>query len=168
MPLKLPPRLSLAELEAFARSLLTVLLAFLDPRVAGQEARLLQPLPQFDVELDQRPGDAQAQRPGLAGDAAAGDGRQHVELIRGFRPRYRLLDLRAQRLGGECLLDRFAVDDDAPGSGAEKNACGRRLAATGAVVLDSCCCHVYATSRLLLGFERGRGFCAWCGCSASA
>src|SRR3954470_24557169 len=99
MPLKLPPRLSLAVLEAFARSLLTVLLAFLDARVAGQEARLLQPLPQVDVELDQRPGDAQAQRPGVAGDAAAGNGRQHVELIRGFRHRHRLLDLRAQRLG---------------------------------------------------------------------
>src|SRR5829696_4164475 len=84
MPLKLPPRLSLAELEAFARSLLPVLLAFLDARVAGQEPRLLQPLPEFDVELDQRPGDSQPQRAGLAGDAAAGDGRQHVELVRRF------------------------------------------------------------------------------------
>src|SRR5688500_9437263 len=146
MPLKLPPKelLPLAELEALARPLLSVLLPLLDPRVAGQEAGLLQALPQLEVERDQRPGDAQPQRAGLSRDAAAGDRRQDVELVRGLGEREGLLDLGPQRLGGEGLLDRLAVDDDAPGAGAEENACGGRLAATGGVVLGSCCCHLCA------------------------
>src|SRR3954470_1452956 len=52
--------LSLTELEPFARSLLAVLLALLDARVARQESSLLEPLPQFDVVLDQRPRDPES------------------------------------------------------------------------------------------------------------
>src|SRR5215831_1494765 len=82
IPFKVPPiSLAFAELEALARALLPVLLALLDARVARQEAFLLQLRPQFEVVFDQRAGDAEAQRAGLAGDAAAGDRRQHVELI---------------------------------------------------------------------------------------
>src|SRR3954471_13073421 len=90
IPFKVPPLLTaigtlpFAELEALARALLPVLLAFLDPRVAGQEAFLLELRPQFEVVLDQRPRDAEAQRAGLAGDAAAGNRREHVELIGRF------------------------------------------------------------------------------------
>src|SRR6186997_3079207 len=111
IPFKVPPLLTaigalpLAELEALARALLTVLLAFLDARVARQEAFFLQPRAQLEVVADQRPGDAEAQRAGLAGDAAAGDGRQHVELIGGLGDRQRLLDLGAVRFGGEGLFE---------------------------------------------------------------
>jgi hypothetical protein len=76
--------LPFAELEALARPLLPVLLAFLDPRVARQEAFLLQPRPQLEVVLDQRARDAEPQRAGLAGDAAAGDRREDVELVGGL------------------------------------------------------------------------------------
>ena len=41
--------------------------------VAGEEAGLLQRGPQLGVELDERPGDAEAQGAGLAADAAAVD-----------------------------------------------------------------------------------------------
>ena len=67
---------------------------------------LLQPRPQLEVVLDERAGDAEAQRAGLAGDAAAGDGREHVELIGRFGQRQRLLDLGAERFGGEGLFER--------------------------------------------------------------
>src|SRR5215471_7685448 len=50
--------LSLAELEAAPRALLSVLLALLHAGVPGQESRLLELLAQLDVELAQRPGDA--------------------------------------------------------------------------------------------------------------
>src|ERR1043166_945036 len=85
IPFKVPPNpLTFAELEALARALLPVLLAFLDARVARQEAFLLQLRPQLDVVLDERPRDPEAERARLTSDAAAGDGREHVELIRRF------------------------------------------------------------------------------------
>src|SRR5438067_3741002 len=59
-----PPRggskfewLTLAELEAAPRALLSVLLALLDAGVPGEEARLLEPLAQLQVELAQGPRD---------------------------------------------------------------------------------------------------------------
>src|SRR6476646_8192453 len=76
--------LAFAELEALARALLSVLLALLDARVARQEAFLLQLRPKLEVVLDERARDAEAQRARLASDAAAGDRRQHVELIGRF------------------------------------------------------------------------------------
>src|SRR5574339_1184229 len=131
--------LPFAELEALARPLLSVLLALLDARVARQESRLLQPLPQFDVVLDERPCDAEPEGAGLAGDAAAGDRREHVEFIGRFGDGQRLLDLGAERLGGEGLLDRLAIDDDAARAGAEEDAGGGCLAAARAVILNTCC-----------------------------
>src|SRR4051794_5690963 len=107
IPFKVPPILAFAELEALARALLPVLLALLDARVARQEAFLLQLRPELQVVLDQGAGDAEAQRAGLAGDAAAGDRRQHVELVRRFGQRERALDLGAERFGGEGLVDRL-------------------------------------------------------------
>src|SRR5207248_10581042 len=97
--LKFPP-LPFTELEALARALLPVLLALLDARVARQEAFFLQPRPQLQVVFHQRAGDAEAQRAGLPGDAAARDRREHVELIGRFGDGERLLDLRAMRFGG--------------------------------------------------------------------
>src|SRR3954453_5790135 len=164
IPFKVPPLLTtiralpFAELEALARALLSVLLAFLDPRVAGQEAFLFELRPQFEVVLDQRAGDAEAQRAGLAGDAAAGDRREHVELVGRFGQRERTPDLRAQRLGGEGLLERLVVDGQDPGAGSQENAGRRCLAPAGAVVLD-CCCHVLRDLALDLLGRRvdGRG-----------
>src|SRR3954468_7626066 len=103
--------LTLAELEPLARSLLAVLLALFDPRVARQESSLLEPLPQFDVVLDQRPRDPESQRACLPGNAAAFDRGEHIELIGRFRHRQRLFDLGAQRFGRKRLFDRFPVDD---------------------------------------------------------
>ena len=72
---------------------------------------LLEPLTELDVVFDQRARDAEAQRAGLAGDAAAGDRREHVELVGRFGHQQRVLDLGAKRFGGEGLLDRLAIDD---------------------------------------------------------
>src|SRR6188508_2524817 len=81
---KLPPTsfcLALAELEALTRTGHAVLLAFLDARVARQEPGLFQARSQHEVEGAQRPGDAQTDGAGLAGDAAAGRGRDDIELV---------------------------------------------------------------------------------------
>ena len=67
-------RSALAVLGRLAGLLEAVLLALDDPRVAGEEAGLLQRRAVLGVGLDQRPGDGQAQRAGLAGRAAAAAG----------------------------------------------------------------------------------------------
>src|SRR3954469_16778166 len=101
IPFKVPPLLTVpvpamtalpfAEPEALARALLPVLLAFLDARVARQEAFLLEARPQLAGVLAQRACDAQAQRASLAGNASAGNGREHVKLIGRFGHGHRLL-----------------------------------------------------------------------------
>src|SRR5262249_29967654 len=139
IPFNCPPILAFAELEALARALLSVLLPLLDARVARQEPFLLQLRPQLDVVFDGGAGDAEPQRAGLAGDAATGDGREHVEFIGCFGHGQRPLDLGAERFGGEGLLEGLAVDRQNPGAGSQEHAGGRRLAPAGPVILDSCC-----------------------------
>src|ERR1700741_3824628 len=63
-------RSALAVLRRLAGLLEAVLLALDGPRVAGQEAGLLQRGPVLRLHQDQRPGDGQAQRAGLTGRAA--------------------------------------------------------------------------------------------------
>src|SRR5207244_356356 len=82
--------------------------------------------------------DAEPDGARLARDAAAGDRRQDVELVRRFRELQRLTNLRSQRLGREKLFERAMVDVDRPVAGTKKHTSGRRLPATGAVVLNSC------------------------------
>src|SRR5918993_3590334 len=162
IPLKLPPiPLPFTELEALARALLSVLLTFLDARIARQEAFLLQPGPQLQVVFDERPGDAEAQRAGLTGNTATSDGREYVELLAGLSHDQRLLDLGSVCGGGEGLLDRLAIDDQTTVARTEKNAGGGCLAASRPVVLNSSC-H-YATSCLVDFFSpAARGICAAC------
>src|SRR5580698_8385744 len=74
----LPRALALTELEALARASHAVFLAFLRARVACEQPSLAQRRAQRLVVLDERPGNPQAERPGLAGHAAAGGRRQHV------------------------------------------------------------------------------------------
>src|ERR1019366_4407439 len=93
--------LPFAELEALACSRHAVLLAFLGARVAREEPVFLELLAQLQVVLDQRAGDAEAHRAGLPRDAAAGDGRQDVELVGGFGEHQRRANLGPQRLPGE-------------------------------------------------------------------
>src|SRR5579875_292177 len=66
-------RSALGVLRGLAGLLEPVLLALLHPGVPGEEAGLLQRGPALRVDEHQRPGDAQLQGAGLAGDAAAGD-----------------------------------------------------------------------------------------------
>ena len=70
--------ITLGELEALARALLPVLLPLLDPRVARQKAQLSSVVAQFDVELDQRAGNAQPERAGLAGRGRRRDVRMRM------------------------------------------------------------------------------------------
>src|SRR5207249_3468417 len=137
-----------------ARSRASLLLALLCARVAREEPFVLEPLPQFEVVLDERAGDPEPYGSRLPGHTAAGNGCQDVKLIGGFRQNQRLANLGSQSLGWKERFEGSAVDADRAAAGPKKHAGGGRLASPGSIVLD--CCHVYATSSL-------DGFCAACG-----
>src|SRR5436190_1043828 len=102
--------LTFGELEPFASAFLAVLLALVLARIAGEEAELLQPGPQFGIELHQSPRDAQTGGARLAGDTAAVGEDQEVELFHGFGGRERLPDHGPRALGMEIVLERAVVD----------------------------------------------------------
>src|SRR5207245_5262738 len=122
--------------------------------VARQQSFILQALAQLEVVPDERARDAEPHRARLPRHAAAGDGREDVELIGGFRQNQRLTDLSPQRFGRKERFKRSTVHADGPGPGPKEDASGGGLATSGSVILH--CCHVYATSSL-------EGFCAACG-----
>src|ERR1043166_3305723 len=105
-------RLTLAELEAFARAGLAVLLALLHPRVAREKAIGLQNRTQVRVRFEQCASDSMTNRAGLTGRTATTDIHTHVELVRRFRPRERRRDHTAQRIGRKIVFKSAAIDSD--------------------------------------------------------
>src|SRR5215470_6483948 len=85
-------RLALGVLRRLTCLLQARLLPFLDPGVPGQEAKALQRRAARRIDEYQRPGDSQPQRARLAGDAAACDPRDDVELILSAERHKRLVD----------------------------------------------------------------------------
>src|SRR5687768_1722987 len=128
--------LPLAELEALARPRLTVLLAYLLARVAGEQARRLQPLAQLVVEPKEGARDAMADGAGLARRAAAFHGHLDVEFLRRLGQQQRLLDDHPQDVVGEVAVEGLAVDRDVAAPGAQEDPRRRGLAPAGAVVAE--------------------------------
>src|SRR5579872_2770330 len=113
---RLPPgpmeTLAFGELEPLARALLAVLLALVLARISSQEAKLLEPGPQFRVELHQGPRNTQTDRARLAGDTAAIGKNHDIELLHGLGRQQRLPDHGAQALGREIIVERAPVHLD--------------------------------------------------------
>src|SRR5690606_35328381 len=87
------------------------LLALHRTGVAGEEPGLLEDRTvRLGVDLVQRAGDAQAQRTGLAGDAAAVDAGDHVEPALDVEQAERVVDELLVQLVREVFLQRPAVD----------------------------------------------------------
>ena len=93
-----------------------VLLALLHSGVAGQEAGGLQSGAVLGVQAQQGAGHAVADGAGLAGDAAAGDGDNQVNLAQGVGGDQGLADQQLQGLQAEVLVDIAAVDGDGAGA----------------------------------------------------
>src|SRR5436305_1127556 len=90
--------LSFRELKALARAFLSVLLAFLDARIARDQSRQFQCRPQIIVVFNQRASNPMANCAGLARRSAAGYINQHVEFVRSLRQMQRLANNHAQSL----------------------------------------------------------------------
>src|SRR5690606_22806940 len=127
---------ALGELRGAAGLVQTDLLALDLAGVAGHEAGLAQFGLQRFVVLDQRAGDAQADRTGLAGGAAADGGDDDVEVVRVLGEFQRLAHDHARGLAAEELVQRTAVDGDVAAALAQEHAGGGGLATAGAVVLS--------------------------------
>src|SRR5258706_1927991 len=118
-------------LRRLAGPLESVFLAFLHPRVAGQQAGAAEDRAMEGVELQQRPGDPVADRAGLAGEAAALDLDHRVEATLGPRHPEGHADVRLVDRRTEMLQQGAAIHDDLAVARQEPDARDGRLATTG-------------------------------------
>src|SRR5205085_1763258 len=107
-----PPSSALAELRPLASLLQPGLAALLDTRVAGEEATALEVAAKLGVDLGESPGDAVADRAGLAADAAAVDAHADVDVALVAGDGERLLDHRLVQGPREEFLEAALVDRD--------------------------------------------------------
>ena len=107
---------ALAELGSATCGLQTVLLSFLHSGVAGHEASSLQSGAVLGIQSDQSTGDAVTDSAGLAGNAAASDGDNDVNLAQQVSGDQGLTDDQLQGLQTEVIVDVAAIDDDGTGA----------------------------------------------------
>src|SRR3982074_592135 len=103
-------KLSLRELEALARALLSAFLALFITQVTRNRSGLLERRPQVAVIFNQGGRDPVANRTGLAGWATAGHVNQHIELGSRFRQVKRLTNDHAVCFVGKVRLEGFPID----------------------------------------------------------
>src|SRR5260370_35216148 len=159
--LKFQIDLSLRELESFARALLAVLLAFLDPRIARDQACVFQGRPQVAVVLNQSARNSVTNRAGLTRRSAAGHIDEHIELGRRLSQLHRLTNNHPQRLVRKINIKRSAIDLNVARAGSQIDSRRRALAPSSSVVFNLC--HVlilFYFAFLREGNSKGCGCCA--------
>src|SRR5262245_5284983 len=166
-------RSALGELLGFAGLDEAVLLALLLPRVAGEQAGLLQSRAVLGLGFGERAGQRHAHRARLATDATTGDRRVDVEALVGVEQAQRLDGLHAMGRRREVGLERATVDRHHACSGAQAGAGDGLLAATGRLG-ERGVGHGFgslaSTDQRARAALRSSGFgdCAACGCSGPA
>src|SRR5260370_1916289 len=105
-------KLTLRELEALTRALLSVLLPFLHARIARQKSVLAQRRPQFRVEPRNGPRQSHAHRSRLPAHAAAMRRHYHVNLVGDIRKFQRLERVMLPRVIRKILLDGPVIDGE--------------------------------------------------------
>src|SRR5229473_649917 len=131
-------KLPFRKLEALARALLSVLLAFLNPGIARDQSRVFQCRSQVAVVFNQGARDSMANRTGLACGTAAGDVGEHIELADCLSQLHRLSNNHAQRLVRKIHLKRPAIDLKVARAGSQIYSRRRALASSSSVVFNLC------------------------------
>src|SRR5450755_3148363 len=129
-------RLSLAELEALACALLSVLLTLFCARVTCNHALGLELPAELRIKFHQSARDSEAHCVGLSGYSAAAYIGEDIESRRTVSRDQRPLRGNALRRRHKILVERLAVDFEFAAARAKKNARDRHLAAAGSVVLN--------------------------------
>ena len=120
---------------------------------------------QLGIGLDERPGDAVAQRAGLAADAAAVQARAHVEALGLLGHDQGRGDDGAQVAAREVLLERASVDSDRAAARRQRHAGDRGLALAGAAIGRGLC---HRSQSLRIARAAALGCWASCGCVGPA
>jgi hypothetical protein len=109
--------LSLRELEALARALLAVLLAFLSSRVASNQACFLESHAEIRIHHHKRARNPVPNSACLSGDATAVNAHYHVNFIDRVRQLKRLPDYHPVRFILEIIFNLALIDGYLAGSG---------------------------------------------------
>src|ERR1044072_8074016 len=128
--------LSLRKLEPFPRALLSVLLALLDPWIAGHETSMLQSWTKVGVVFEQRSRDAVSDRSRLARWTTTRNVDNEIKLVRGLGQLQRLTNDHPQGFVGEIAIESFVVNLNFAGTGSQINSGRRRFASPGSVILN--------------------------------
>src|SRR6266478_2268 len=123
-----PQKLTLRELEALARALLSVLLAFLHSRIARQKSVLTQRRPQLRIEPRNGPRQSHAHRARLSAHAAAVSRHHHVHLVGDIGEFQRLDRVMLPGVIRKILFDRPVIDGELAAARSQKHARHRFLA----------------------------------------
>ena len=117
---------ALAELRSATGGFEAVFLSFLHSRVAGQEACGLEGGAELGVDAEKCACNAMTDGACLAGDAAAFDGADQIDLAQQIGSSQRLTDNHLQGVQAEVLIDIPAVDGDGAGAVGEQMDAGHR------------------------------------------
>jgi len=131
-------KLPLGKLKAFPSTLLSVLLSFLDARIARYQSRLLQGRTKISIKLQKSAGYAVANRTRLSSRSAARHVDEQIKLIDCLRQLQWLANDHSQSLVGEIPVKRLAINLDISAAWSQINARGRSFPTSRSIVLDFC------------------------------
>jgi hypothetical protein len=128
--------LTLRKLESFPSTLLSVLFAFLDSRIARYKTGMFESRTKVGVEFEQRSSDTVSDRSCLARRPTAGDVDNQIKLVRGFSQLQGLTNDHSQRFVGKVSIERLVVNLDFARAGSQINSGRCRFAPPGSVILN--------------------------------
>ena len=128
--------LSLRKLEPLPRSLLSVLLALLDTRIASHKTGVLESWTKIGIVFEQCSRDAVPNSSRLARWTTTGHVDDQIKLVRGFSQLQGLTNDHAQRFVGEVAVKWFVVDLDFARAGSQINSGCCRFASPRSVILN--------------------------------
>lgn len=109
--------LPLGKLETFPSTLLSVLFAFLDSRIASYKTGVFESGTKVGIVFEQCSSDAVSDRSGLARWTTASDVDNQIKLVRRFSQLQGLTDDHSQRFVGKVSIERFVVNLNFAGTG---------------------------------------------------
>jgi len=145
-------KLSLRELRCTTGAFETVFLSLFHSRVTGQEAGLLEFRTKVRIIDEKGAGNAVADGAGLAGETAALDASDNVDLLGSAGELEGLTDDDLQGLKTEVVVNVSVVDGDLAGAGIKADTGNGRFSTAGAVIIVAFV-HSYVPSLKLANFR---------------
>src|SRR6185503_121565 len=128
--------LSFRELEPLPSSLLFVLLAFLDSRIARHESSVFERRTKVGIVFEQCSRDAVPDRARLSCWTTTGNVDDEIELVRGLSQLQRLTNDHSQCFVWKIPIERFVVNLDFARTGSQVNSGRCRFASPSSVILN--------------------------------